>query len=125
MELKMYNVTIDVDPVKRLIRFAVTGYPAPNEVKLIQEKRRVKVRELRRSGTYFLMLGDLRQAGILPQDDAASVSSEMQWLVENGLRKSANIVASTLQQMQVNRMAGSPIFRCFTDEQEALDWLMS
>jgi hypothetical protein len=39
------------------------------------------------------------------------------------LRKGAVIIMSPLLTMQINRVSPNSIFRNFTDEQEALDWL--
>ena len=119
----MYRIT--VDRLKRLVRFESIGYPEPGEVSRFDEDIRARVRELRASGPHFCLLADIRNIAVIGQNDTALVSEQMQWLVDNGLRKSATLVASTLQQMQVNRMAANPVFRCFTSEQEALDWLMS
>ena len=80
---------------------------------------------LRASGPDFSVLADLRQTAVLPQSDTATVSEDLRWWVENGLQKSANLVASTLLKLQMERLAQHPAFRYFTSEQEALEWLAS
>jgi hypothetical protein len=117
----MYHIS--VDRTQRLIRCESIGYPATDEVIRFNEDLRAAVRELRASGLHFSMLADMRKAVVLAQSDTAVISGEVQWLIQNGMQKTAILVASTLQQMQMNRIAADPAFRCFTSEQEALDWL--
>jgi len=119
----MYKLS--VDPEKRLIRFELFGQADAEEIVRFQQDVRKRVLRLRASGPHFSVLADMRQTAVLPRSDTATVSEELRWWVENGLLKSAGLVASTLLKLQTERLAPHPAFRYFTSEQEALAWLAS
>jgi hypothetical protein len=117
----MYRIS--VDRAKRLIRCESAGYPEAGEVIRFNEALKEAVRELRAIGPNFSMLADMRKADVIAQNDTSVISGQAQWLLKHGIHKAAILVVGALQQMQINRMAANPAFRCFTSEQEALDWL--
>ena len=53
---------------------------------------------------YFDLLADFSEIMVMPQDIAKQGEDLAEWLVANGLRRSANIVPTTTQKMQIKRV---------------------
>lgn len=119
----MYQVT--VVPQKRLIRFIVSGYSDTAEFERMWKEVRTAVGELNAEGGGFDVLSDLRQAHVIQTDNTEKTRQLMQWMMQNGLRKAANVTTSILIRMQLDRMAGDPRYGFFASEEEALQWLES
>lgn len=117
----MHSITADTRT--RLIRAVVGGNPTNEDLERFVADLRVHVDKLRASGREFDMLVDMREAPLLPQSLTAIAQEPMKWLVDNGLRRNAYLVASVLLKMQFDRLAISPAFACFKTEEEALAWL--
>jgi len=117
----MYRVT--ADPEKRLIRFDISGYSDAAESERMYEAVKEAVGKLNMAGSGFNVLADLREAHVIPSENMERTTRFTQWLLNNGLRKSANVTTSTLIKMQLTRMTRDPRFGFFTSEEEALEWL--
>ncbi len=82
------------------------------------------VAEVQAKDRAFDILCDFTRASVMPQDHAASGEAAIAWCSANGLRKSANVIASVTQRMQVRRVAaGNPSMGFFADTAEAEEWL--
>ncbi len=114
-----------VDQQSRLIHFKVTGFSDAEQSKTFDAALRASVRELRKTGPSFDVLADLRDGTILPQALTEIIGEQMLWVAEQGLRKSANILSSSLYALQLKRISPKQNFMYFTDEKEARDWLQS
>lgn len=112
-----------VDPHKRLVRFALIGFLDEAASEAFDADLRAAVRDLTASGPSFDILADLREHILMHQSEAGKSRERMKWLVDHGLRKSANIMTSALVKMQIERLASNPRFRYFATEEEALAWL--
>ena len=117
----MYQVTVDQE--KRLIRMTVDGFTNPDQAAAFDAQLRTAVQKLKASGPSFDILADLRHGMILPQARSELIRNEMLWMAQQGLRKAAHIMASTLYKLQLKRVAPDNRFNYFTTEKEALDWL--
>lgn len=114
---------MNVDKRTRLIHFTVTGFVDAEGSKAFDAELRAGVRQLRKTGPSFDVLADLRDGTILPRALTELTGGQMLWLVEHGLRKSANILSSSLYTLQLKRISPNQNFKYFTEEQEARDWL--
>ena len=56
---------------------------------------------------HFDILADFSGSMVMPQDIATDSMTLAQWLVANGLRRSANVSQSVTQQMQVRRVTAN------------------
>ena len=89
------------------------------EEELLQATRAAKSSDGR-----FDLLCDVSRASVLPKDRAARSQVVIDYYVENGLRKSANIMTSALQQLQMKRVSSqNEMFGYFTSHAEAEAWL--
>lgn len=114
---------VRVDKQARLIHFTVTGFVDAERSKAFDADLRAAVHELCKTGTPFDVLADLRDGTILPQVLTEITGEQMLWLVKKGLRKSANLLSSSLYALQLKRISPNQNFRYFTDEEEAREWL--
>lgn len=119
----MYHLTIN--PEKRLIRIAVSGYSDAAEFDRMIAEAQAAVRTLKASGNSFDMLSDVRDGHVIPTESASQSEQFMKWLAQNGIRKSALVVASAILKMQLDRMSADPRFGFFATEEAALEWLAS
>ncbi len=70
------------------------------------------------------MISDFSRSMVMPQDIAHESKNLAIWLIENGLRKSANILQSATQRMQIARVTQrDEKFAYFTSREEAAAWL--
>ncbi|MEM8724716.1 MAG: hypothetical protein AAGE86_04250 [Pseudomonadota bacterium] len=82
--------------------------------------------DVRSAEGHFDLLADFTQAPVMPQDRAQQSEVLIAWCVANGLRKSANVMDTTIQAIQVKRVsAHDEKFRTFTSRREAELWLDS
>ncbi|NQZ45930.1 MAG: hypothetical protein HRT63_00170 [Erythrobacter sp.] len=73
---------------------------------------------------HFDILADFSGSMVMPQDIATDSMTLAQWLVANGLRRSANVSQSVTQQMQVRRVtANDAHFQMFPTRTIAEAWL--
>ena len=76
------------------------------------------------SGDHFDILADFSNSIVMPQDVANDSEAIAQWLLENGLRRSANVSQSITQHMQVKRVTKKDDkFGLFATRAEAEKWL--
>lgn len=74
----------------------------------------------------FDILLDMSNSVVMPQDIAAKSEADAKWLNDNGLRKSANIIQSITQRMQVKRVTSQDSrYGFFETRAEAEEWLAS
>jgi hypothetical protein len=76
-------------------------------------------------GDHFDLLVDFTQVSVMPQDRTAAARDEIEWCVANGLRRSANVMSSTISKMQVERLSADERFQVFANRAGALAWLSS
>ena len=73
---------------------------------------------------HFDILTDLSDAITLQQDRTQATTDLLEWCYNNGLRKSANVVGTLVQKMQINRLSGqSDKVASFTSRADAERWL--
>ena len=79
---------------------------------------------VRRSDGTFDLLSDFTEASVMPQDHAQASEDFLGWLDKNGLRKSAVVMTSVTQRMQVQRVSDrSDKLGYFGNRAEAEKWL--
>ena len=84
------------------------------------------VKEVRAEDRHFDLLVDFSTAPVMSQDRAGQGGEMINWCLANGLRKSANVMDTVLQRMQVKRVsANDDKFQYFTSYAEAEAWLAS
>jgi hypothetical protein len=118
---------IETDYKKKFIRVIVQSFLKSLEAKDLTKKLIDEMRRLKGQG--FSILLDFRQAAVLPPDVAdlwVDVAKEARTM---GLHKSARLVSSATMEAQVNWVGreahNSDVVHNFTDEAEAIKWLMS
>jgi hypothetical protein len=84
------------------------------------------VRTVKRQHEEFDILVDMTKSVVMPQEIARQSEVNAQWLNANGLRKSANIVETITQRMQVKRVTSQDDrYRFFETRTEAEAWFDS
>lgn len=119
----MYSITVDLE--RKLLFVIAKDLATPDDMERYDRDIRTQVRILRASVQDFDLLLDAREAFTLPQALTSTVQDGLRWLVDNGMRRAAFLVASTLMKMQLDRLANNPAIACFESEEEALAWLAS
>lgn len=117
----MYS--IETDRVGRLVRFKATGFFDDAEADRFRADLTNVIADLTRTAGGFKILADLREIDVLPQTAVKSIQAQMQWTANKGVERSAVLVSSMLQQMQIKRIVPDDRFHCFTAEDAALRWL--
>lgn len=84
------------------------------------------VMNVKGTGEHFDMLTDYTSSMVMPQNIADGSKELAEWLLANGLRRSANIVQSVTHRMQIARVTKrDPRFAFFGTREEAEAWLDS
>jgi hypothetical protein len=111
------------DYEKRVIFIKLAGFWNTEEMQRFEDAMRVEMRKFSSSNLQFDVLANLVDFG--PQSKEVSEAHRllMEYGKENGLRKSANIVSSTLAKMQFTRLAANETFQFFAAETAARAWL--
>jgi hypothetical protein len=117
----MHHITVVEG--RRLVSFALSGFLDRTALESFELDLKRTVRELSAGGAHFDVLADLREMSVLAKTETDFSHRVMAWLGDNGLRKSASIVASTLIGLQTVRLADDERFRYFLSENDALAWL--
>jgi len=117
----MYS--IETDRIGRLVRFKATGFFDDTEADRFRAELTSVIADLTRTVGGFKILADLRETDVLPQTSVKSIQAQMQWTANKGVERSAVLVSSMLQQMQIKRIIPDDRFQCFTSEPDALRWL--
>ena len=117
----MYSIATDPGNNRILVTFTKDfDYEADD---LIAELKGAIAAVKRTDGT-FDILSDFTDVSVMPQDHADISEGFLQWLSDNGLRKSANVMKSLIQRMQVNRVSGNnEKIGVFEFRSEAEKWL--
>jgi hypothetical protein len=115
--------TIETNRIGRLVRFAATGFFDDAEAGRFRADLTSAIAKLTLTHGGFKILADLREIEVLPQSAVKTIQEQMQWTANNGVERSAALVSSVLQQMQIKRILPDDRFQCFTSEAAALHWL--
>ncbi len=118
--------TITVDTSRKLVHVRVWGFWTTDIGKQYLEEFRQKSQPFWGSGWY--VLADIREFPAQKPDVSQSVQQTMLIAQQNGLVRAANLVASALSKMMIARLSAEqnlPAYSFFTDEQEAIRWLLS
>ena len=117
---------MEADEAAGLIRASTSGFLDLEEIRDFRRDMTALVNRVRRRQGHFLLLVDLRESMVLSLDVMVEVGQQMQWNIDNGMNRSATLVSSVLQRMQIDRTSERDSrFRCFLDEAEAEVWLVS
>ncbi len=114
---------IEKDYAKRRLVFLLDRYQDHDRP---QFQRDVKDSALKVKGRHdhFDILADFSNSMVMPRaiaDDSEDIAT---WLVENGLRRSANISRSVTQRMQIRRVTDHDArFAMFATREEGERWL--
>ncbi len=117
--------TIAEDLGQSLITVTVSGFWDVSIATRYAEDLAAAIVRMRKRHADFLLLVDMREAGTLPQDAAQVIEHAITNQRANGIRRSANIVSSTLAEIQIKRLSQrDEKYRYFTDATEARAWLL-
>lgn len=94
-----------------------------------QEKLSIDLRaaalKAKGAGDHFDMIVDFTSVSIMPQHVTMNARGEIEWCIANGLRRSANVLHSTIAKMQIQRLSADDRFQTFVSRSDALAWLAS
>lgn len=116
----MYNISVDILRQRVIVDFQGqidVDLPTSNQ-ELFSACLRAKG-----SGAHFDILSDFTKSSLMSQEGADDSAQTVKWCIDNGLRKGANVVGSTLMKLQINRVSGSDQIRNFATMAEAIAWL--
>lgn len=75
---------------------------------------------------HFDLLVDFTAGQVLPQENAAQSERNIAWCIANGMRKSANVMTTIIQKIQVKRVSHrDEKLGYFETREEAEKWLDS
>lgn len=117
----MYTIKTDMN--KNRVLMIADGEHNSDMEEFIEnfKKAALKIRE---QSSHFDILTDLSHSMTLQQDRTQATMDLLAWCKENGLRRSANVVGSTIQKMQVRRLSSEvENIASFTTLEEAERWL--
>jgi hypothetical protein len=117
----MYRITVSRANQRVDVDF-VDSYTDIDRAELAGDLRRAAL-EAKARGDHFDLLVDFSHVPVMPQDRTAAARDEIEWCLANGLRRSANVMSSTISKMQVERLSADNRFRTFVSRAEALTWL--
>lgn len=87
---------------------------------------KVAALEVRSADGEFDLLTDWTAASAMPQENARTGEDAVAWCIANGMRKSANVMNTIIQKMQVKRVSGQDErLGYFETREEAEHWLES
>ncbi|MEL7190253.1 MAG: hypothetical protein AAGK17_11925 [Pseudomonadota bacterium] len=117
----MYNV--DANLGKKRVEVTSEGAHDHDMDEFVEKVKEAALHVLKQHD-HFDILTDLSQAITLQQDRTQATTDLLEWCHKNGLRKSANVVGTLVQKMQINRISGqSEKVASFTSKAEAERWL--
>lgn len=119
----MFQVTVDATSHRIEVDF-IGNYSDIDQSQFSRDLR-AAVPKAKGAAHHFDLLVDFSRVPVMPQDRTSSAREEIEWCVANGLRRSANVMSSTIAKMQVERLAADDRFRTFTDRAAAIAWLRS
>lgn len=80
--------------------------------------------QVRAADGHFDMVSDFTDAPLLPQVQNEQAERMIAWCIDHGLRKSANVMGTALQRMQVKRLSSDDErFAFFETCEDAARWL--
>lgn len=123
MERPMYQ--IEADRERALLRLKLSGmWDMATAERFEAERRATVVRQGWSRGDYRCIV-DLRDYAVQPREVAARGEKHNHNAALHAPRKTALIVGSMLQRMQVQRVVSRGDEQVFTTEQDAISWLDS
>lgn len=82
------------------------------------------VRAIMTTSDHFDILSDQSEAHVMEQARASVAEDLIKWCKDNGMRKSANVVGSLIQKMQIKRISNDDgAIGYFENRAEAEAWL--
>jgi len=123
--LSQAGYTISVDPSRKLVHVRVWGFWTPDIGRQYLEEFRLKSQPF--WGSRWFVLADIREFPAQRPEVGEYVKGTMVLAQQNGIVRAANLVASALSKMHIARLSaeqGLPEYSFFTDEQEAIRWLL-
>ena len=115
--------TIDKVPSKHRIVIEFDKYHDHDQMKFLDDLQAAAL-SVRSVDRQFDMLADFTQSMVMPQDIAKDSVSLSDWLIKNGMRRSANMTQSMTQRMQISRVTDqSARFGYFATRAEGEHWL--
>lgn len=114
---------ITPEPEKQLIRAKLVGYWTFETAQEFASQMTSHIDQLLQRKPWFDLLVDLTEVKPVSQEVSEFNRRVMANQIAMGLRKSANIVTSTIIGIQLRRVAGDEKFQVFISEEEALAWL--
>ncbi|MDB5576401.1 MAG: hypothetical protein JWR80_1577 [Bradyrhizobium sp.] len=119
----MYEIAEDMG--QGLIAVKVSGFWNVATATRYAEDLAAAIVRMRKRHAEFLLLVDMREAGTLPQDAAQVIEAAIANQLANGIKRSANVVSSTLAEIQIKRLSQrDEKYRYFADIDEAKAWLL-
>ena len=116
---------IERQPSKHRVLIKFDSYADHDRIKFIVDLQEAAL-SVRSADRHFDMLADFTESIVMPQPIAKDSITLSDWLVQNGLRKSANVMTSITQQMQVQRVTErNEKFGYFETRTAAERWLDS
>lgn len=119
----MYRITRDTALNRVIVTYDGTrDYPT----EVFWEEFTEAVHFAKCAGEHFDVLIDHRSTAVMSRERTEQSEDMAPWCIANGLRKSANIVPSTIVRMQLQRLtARDPQFGFFETLEQAEEWLVS
>lgn len=110
-------------PTKNRVEVVFNGAHGYDYVQFSEELKDAAM-AVRSTEGHFDLLVDFTTADVLPQENAAQSQRNIAWCISQGMRKSANIVPSVTQRMQVKRVSANDLrLSYFGTRKEAECWL--
>lgn len=124
--LKKKGFHVEHDSKQNILRVKVWGFWTIDDAKAYLEDFKQKATFA--IGRPWYVLADISEFAAQKPEVSAFVERTMQFAIEHGMVKAANLVDSALGKMQIARLSqatGLPLFSFFQSEREAIEWLTS
>lgn len=118
------SFSIDADPARDLVRIRTAGFFTSDDLARFAEAWRAAIARLRCPRNGHLTLVDMRAAGIQTQETVGRWRTMIADPVFRS-RRLAFVTGATLARMQVQRAIAGIGAQAFTDEAEAVAWLLA
>jgi hypothetical protein len=113
---------IETNVLKSRVEITFVGSYS-GEMASFSNQLKASARAAKASSGYFDILTDFTQAHVMPKDLLEGTVEVTAWCADNGLRKSANVVNSMLQKLQLDRLTPDERFQIFVSRDDAEAWL--
>lgn len=117
----MYHFSVDHG--RHLLTCTVVGHVLTEEVAQFERELKMGAIEAKGASGHFDMLSKLDELAVMTQENAHHTEGWIAWLKAHGIRKSANVVGSTLLKLQISRISPDPRWGVFLTDADALAWL--